>query len=227
MMANYVLVPGGGWGGFIWRPVAALLRAQGHEVFTPTLTGLGERVHLAWPQIDLTTHIQDILGVITYEDLSEVILVGHSYGGMVITGVAEQQPDKLARLVYLDAMVPQDGQSDLDVLGPAIAAQFEEHARLHGDGWCLPPSPDSSPKITAHPLKSLQQPLSLRNPVAAKLPLTFIACTESHLDCVRQTAARAQREGWRYFELPTGHMAMVSMPQEVAHLLLREASELH
>jgi pimeloyl-ACP methyl ester carboxylesterase len=226
-MATYVLVPGGGWGGFIWRPVAALLRTQGHDVFTPTLTGLGERVHLASQEIDLLTHIQDILGVMVYEDLSEVILVGHSYGGMVITGVAERLPEKLARLVYLDAMVPQDGQSDLDVLGPAIAAQFEEHARLHGDGWCLPPAPDDSPKITAHPLKSLQQPLVVRNPVAALLPRTFIFCTASTLDCVRQTAARAQREGWRYHELPTGHMAMVSMPQEVAHLLLGESRELH
>jgi pimeloyl-ACP methyl ester carboxylesterase len=144
----------------IWRPVASVLRAKGHEVFTPTLTGLGERVHLASPQIDLTTHIQDILGVIMNEDLHEVILVGYSYGGMVITGVAEQILDKLARLVYLDAMVPQDGQS-VDVLGPAVATQFEEHTRTHGDGWCFPPSPDASSKITAHLLKSLTQPLSL------------------------------------------------------------------
>ena len=150
--------------------MASLLRAKGHEAFTPTLTGLGERVHLASPQIDLTTHIQDILGVIRYEELHEVILVGHSYGGMVITGVAEQIPDKLARLVYLDAMVPQDGQSDLDVLGPALAAQFEARARSHGDGWRLPSPPDASPKITAHPLKSLTQPLSVKNPVAARIP---------------------------------------------------------
>src|SRR5215470_12543842 len=109
-MAIYVFVAGGGCGGFIWRPVASLLRAKGHEVFTPTLTGLGERVHLASPQIDLTTHIRDILGVIRYEELDEVLLVGHSYGGMVITGLAEEIPDTLARLIYLDAMVPQDGQ---------------------------------------------------------------------------------------------------------------------
>ena len=162
--------------------MASLLRAKGHEAFTPTLTGLGERVHLASPQIDLTTHIQDILGVIRYEELHEVILVGHSYGGMVITGVAEQIPDKLTRLVYLDAMVPQDGQSDLDVLGPALAAQFEARARSHGDGWRLPSPPDASPKITAHPLKSLTQPLSVKNPVAARIPRTFITCTQSNLD---------------------------------------------
>lgn len=226
-MAIYVCVAGGGWGGFIWRPVASLLLAKGHEVFTPTLTGLGERVHLASPAIDLTTHIQDILGVIRYEELHEVILVGHSYGGMVITGVAEAIPDALARLVYLDAMVPQDGQSDLDVLGSARAAQFEEHARTYGDGWCLPPTPDASPKITPHPLKSLTQPLSIKNPLAARIPRTFIMCTETPLDCVKRTALLAQREGWRYHELATGHMAMVTQPQEVANLLLQEANELY
>ncbi len=218
-MAIYVFVPGAGWGGFIWRPVATLLRAKGHEVFTPTLTGLGERVHLATPQIDLTTHIQDILGVITYEDLQGVVLVGHSYGGMVITGVAEQVPEKVARLVYLDAMVPQDGQSDFDVLDPHLVAQFEEQARTHGDGWRVPPSVDASPKMTAHPLKPLKQPLSVKNVMAAKIPRTFIACTQSHLEYVRKAARRAQREGWRYCELATGHMAMVSVPQDVAHLL--------
>ena len=117
-MATFVLVHGGWAGGWQWREIASLLRAAGHDVFTPTLTGLGERVHLASPDVGLDTHIQDILMVLEYEDLHDVILVGYSYSGMVITGVAERAPERLAHLVYLDAYVPRDGQSLLDMLGP-------------------------------------------------------------------------------------------------------------
>src|SRR5713101_4428932 len=110
-MATFVLVQGGWVGGWYWKRVTPLLSAAGHEVFAPTLTGLGERAHLAAPDIGLETHIQDVLGVLTYEDLSNVVLVGHSYGGMVITGVAERAPERLAHLVYFDAFVPTDGQA--------------------------------------------------------------------------------------------------------------------
>ena len=166
-MANYVFVAGGGWGGFIWREVASRLRGHGHEVFTPTLTGVGERVHLATPQIDLETHVQDILGVLEYEDLHEVILVGHSYGGLVITGVAEQVPERLAQLVYLDGLVPQDGQSGWDVTDPGLRDRIEQRVRAHGDGWRLLPPPDAPARITAHPFKPLTQPLAIKNPAAA------------------------------------------------------------
>jgi len=155
MMATYVFVAGGGWGGFIWREVTCRLRKLGHDVFTPTLTGVGERVHLASPQIDLETHVQDILGVLSYEDLHEVILVGHSYGGLVITAVAERVPERLAHLVYLDALVPQDGQSGWDVTDSALRARIEECVRTQGDGWRLLPSPDAPARITAHPHKPL------------------------------------------------------------------------
>ena len=219
-MATYVFVPGGGWGGFVWRPVASLLRAAGYEVFTPTLTGLGERVHLASPQINLDTHIQDILGVLEYEDLYDVILVGHSYAGMVITGVAERAPDRLAHLVYLDAVVPQDGQTDLELLAPSFAAELVEKARNDGDGWRIPPSPDDPGKMTAHPLNSLTQPLSVKNPAAVQLPRTFIFCTDPGLESIRPSAAKARAEGWRYRELATGHMAMLRMPKELTDLLL-------
>ena len=107
-MATFVLVHGGWAGGWQWREVASLLRAAGHDVFTPTLTGLGERVHLASPDVGLDTHIQDILMVLEYEELRDVILVGYSYSGMVITGVAERAPERLAHLVYLDAYVPRE-----------------------------------------------------------------------------------------------------------------------
>src|SRR5262245_40465445 len=110
-MATYVLVHGGGHGGWCYQRVARLLRAGGHDVYTPTLTGLGERSHLVGPNVDLDLHIRDVCELLHYEDLRDVILVGHSYGGMVITGVADRAADRVARLVYLDAATPVNGQS--------------------------------------------------------------------------------------------------------------------
>src|SRR5215472_839516 len=211
-MATYVFVAGGGWGGFIWREVASRLRELGHDVFTPTLTGVGERVHLASPQIDLQTHVQDILGVLEYEDLHEVILVGHSYGGLVITGVAERVPERLAQLVYLDALVPLDGQSGWDVTDPALKARMEERVRTQGDGWRLLPPTDAPARITAHPHKPMTQPLTIQNPVAARLPHTFVSCTQTQAGrlTLDRIAARVRAEGWCYYEVEADHMAMIS-----------------
>src|SRR5215469_2989589 len=121
-MATYVLVHGGGHGGWCYRRVARLLRAAGHEVYAPSLTGLGERSHLLSPQVDLDTHIRDVTSLLHYEDLTDVILVGHSYGGMVITGIADRAADRVGRLVYLDAANPKNGQSLVDVSGGMIEA---------------------------------------------------------------------------------------------------------
>jgi pimeloyl-ACP methyl ester carboxylesterase len=123
-MSIYLLVHGGFYGGWAWRQVAKILRGAGHEVFTPTLTGLGERAHLANPQIGLDTHIQDIVGVLECEDLWQVILVGHSYSSMVITGVAERMPQRLSCLVYIDTVIPKDGQSWLDLVGSEMKQQM-------------------------------------------------------------------------------------------------------
>ncbi len=223
-MATYVLVHGGWAGGWYWRPVARLLQAAGHEVFTPTLTGIGERVHLAHPDIDLALHIEDVVNVLRYEDLQAVVLVGYSYGGMVITGVAERVPDRLARLVYLDAFVPEDGQSLADLLGPAVMASFEEQARLLGQGWGVPHNPPDADRRTNHPFKTFTQPLTLRSPTASQLPRAFINCTDKadippFAPLVR-AAARARAEGWAYHELPSGHTPMQTMPQHLADLLL-------
>jgi pimeloyl-ACP methyl ester carboxylesterase len=224
-MATYVFVAGGGWGGFIWREAASRLRVQGHEVFTPTLTGVGERVHLASPQIDLSTHMQDILGVLEYEDLHEVILVGHSYGGLVITAVAERVPERLAQLVYLDALVPQDGQSGWDVTDPALRARIEQRVRTQGDGWRLLPPSGAPARITAHPHKPLLQPLVIKNPAAARLPHTFVSCTQNQAGRLTMDpiAARVRAEGWCYYEVEADHMAMVTAPQAVAEILLEIA----
>ena len=117
-MATFVLVHGAWAGGWAWSRVAPLLRKRGHEVFTPTLTGVGERRHLATADVDLDTHITDIVNVLTYEDLYQVLLVGWSYGGLVVSGVLDQVPERLARVIYLDAEVPRDGESEFDVAAP-------------------------------------------------------------------------------------------------------------
>jgi pimeloyl-ACP methyl ester carboxylesterase len=229
-MATFVLVHGGWAGGWHWREVASSLRAAGHDVFTPTLTGLGERVHLASPEIGLDTHIQDILMVLEYEELRDVILVGYSYSGMVITGVAERAPDRLAHLVYLDAYVPQDGESLLDMLGPGVAAFIEQAAQAYGDGWRIPHNPPDAPRRTPHPLKTGQQPVSVTNPSAAALPRTFIYCIHDKDTMgpvglpITQAAERARSDSrWRYRELQTGHSPWETAPRELASLLLEVA----
>ncbi len=154
-MATFLFVHGAFVGGWSWKKVNALLRAAGHEVYTPTLTGLGERVHLLNPDIDLETHIQDILEVISYEDLAGVILVGHSYSGLVIASVADRVPQRLAHLVYLDAFIPQDGQSALDLFDQQDRAAIEERVQRGGEGWLLPPREQAHYGITTQVAEQL------------------------------------------------------------------------
>ena len=219
-MATYVLVHGACHGGWCWRRVAPLLRAARHEVFTPTLTGLGERAHLAHRGIDLEAHIQDVAAVLAYEELREVVLVGHSYAGLVITGVAERAADRLAQLVYLDAGVPRDGEAGLDLFAPEEVAAMRARVAAAGEGWRLPPpggeqpwdvtSPDDvqwvRSKVTPHPFATFTQPLRLANPAAAALPKTFIHCTGTAPSRWREICLRRVRSepGWRYRALATG-----------------------
>jgi pimeloyl-ACP methyl ester carboxylesterase len=227
-MTPYVLLPGAWSGGWQWRPVARLLRAAGHEVYTPTLTGLGERVHLASPAVDLETHVLDVLNVLADEELSGIVLVGFSYSGMVATAVAERAPARLAHLAYVDAFVPEDGQSLFDLAGPEVAARFEALARERGDGWRMPHDPPDAPRRTAHPLKTFQGRVAVGNPAAAALPRTYIYCTDKAEmgggnAGIAASAARARAAGWRYRELPTSHVAMETMPRELTDLLLHLA----
>jgi pimeloyl-ACP methyl ester carboxylesterase len=227
-LAIYVLVHGGWDGGWAWREVTTQLRAAGHEVYTPTLTGLGERVHLRHPGISMDTHIQDVVGVFEFEGLREVVLVGWSYSGMVITGVAERVPERIARLVYLDAFVPEDGQSLTDLAGPQFASAFEEIARTQGDGWRVPfpwPVNDNRPR-TDLLLNPVKEPVAVRNAAARVLPRTYIYCADKPDDPLfAQFAQRARGDAaWRYRELPTGHEAVWTMPREVADLLIEAAS---
>jgi pimeloyl-ACP methyl ester carboxylesterase len=235
-MATFVLVHGAWHGGWCWRFVALILRPAGHAVFTPTLTGLGERAHLARPGIDLELHVQDVIAVLETEDLRDVVLLGHSYGGMVVTGAADRASERIRRLVYLDAFVPENGKCLLDYALPERAAKFrEEGERL---GSVTPPAvslwglvrPEQvafvAPRENRHPYRCFTQPLRLVNPSAAALPRTFIYCSSPATGSFDQFAAKYRGDpAWRFRELKTGHDCMILVPEEVAAVLLQSAEE--
>lgn len=226
-MTTYVLVHGAFGGGWQFRALAERLHAAGHEVHRPTLTGLGERSHLLNPDIDLDTHIQDIRNVLVYEDLRDVILAGKSYGGMVVTGVAEQAPERLRHIVYLDAVVPQDGQSLVAVLGPEVETRMRQIATEQGNGWRLPASREHNPRLTDHPFHTLIQPLAIQNPEAAALPHTFIRYQNDdqgpHNAMTARVVQRAGELGWQVHEIPGEHDLEQSGPDRLADLLLKLA----
>ncbi|HEX6068979.1 MAG TPA: alpha/beta fold hydrolase [Longimicrobiaceae bacterium] len=219
-MATFVIVHGWWSGGWIFQPIARLLRASGHEVFTPTVTGVGERVHLASPQVDLETHVQDIVNVLEFEDLHDVVLVGYSYGGMVVTVAADRVPERISRLVYLDAFVPRNGESLADLM-PELTEQMEEVAREVGEGWRVPRTPPH-PRKTAQPIAGFRQKVRLCSPAAAALPRTYVlfsANTFPHAPVMRRMAERATRAGWQVIDLPLDHIAPETHPTELAELL--------
>ena len=218
-------------GAWLWREVAQMLRTAGHEVYTPTFTGTGQRVHLANPEVDLNTHIQDITMIFQFEDLSDVILVGYSYSGSVITGVAELIPELIQHMVFLDAFVHQDGQSQADIVGPDVMSGINDAAQNVGDGWRIThnyqsPKPPA-PRRTDLLLKTVLQPVSVINPKAAVLPRTFIYCLQGPKDLgpvgipITQAAEKAKLDDtWQYLEIDTGHNPWETAPQELADLLL-------
>lgn len=234
-MATFVLVHGGWAGGWQWRDIPARLRSAGHTVYTPTLTGMGERVHLAHPDIDLDTHITDIVNVIEFEQLQDVVLVGYSYSGAVVTGVADRIPERIAHLVYLDAFVPGHGQSLNDLLGDEIVADMQSVIDERGDGWLLPyiRYPDGrwvDPRVTPQPAKPGAEPLQLQHsepPVAR----TYIFCSEDKENMrvapplIRAAETARSDRAWNYYELPTDHRPMDNMPEELAEILESIASD--
>jgi pimeloyl-ACP methyl ester carboxylesterase len=230
-MATFLICHGAWSAGWAWKKVRPLLRAAGHEVFTPTYTGLGERAHQASRSINLDTHIADVLAVLEYEDLRNVVLVGHSYGGMVATGVADRADGRIARLVYLDAFVPSHGQSRFDMLPEQERARRQEGANASGDGWLLPPNPpppDISPEDLAwilprrrwQPIGCFTQPLLLNNPNAS-IPRSYIYCTRlGPGDPFGQFARRFRSDpAWRFFEIDASHSPNVTAPEALVRLL--------
>jgi pimeloyl-ACP methyl ester carboxylesterase len=231
-MALFVVAHGAWSAGWAWKKMHPLLmRAQGHVLVTPTYTGLGERAHLARPDIDLDTHIADIVAVLDSEDLTQVNLIGHSYGGMVATGVADRARTRVARLIYIDAFVPEDGDRLLDLLPAAVRAQRQ----VDGDGWRIPPGPmppDTPPDDVAwclprrlpQPAKTFAQKLQLRNG-ALTLPRHYVYCRRhSPDDRFRRFYERGKREGWGTCEIDSSHNPHITCPQALADLFNRIAT---
>ena len=228
---NFVLVHGAWHGGWCWRHVAARLRARGHQVYTPTMTGLGERAHLLDSNTGLSTCIADIAAVIDAEELQHVVLVGHSFAGPVITGVADRMPERLKQLVYLDALVVQHGQSALSLFSAEVQQERSRTMDQQGLRMAIP-SPEKfgvidpaqqawlMRRLTPHPLKAYTEPLMLQHPVGNGLPKTYIAVTDPWyppLAALRDWV-RAQPD-WQWRELAAGHDAMVTSPEALADLL--------
>src|SRR5882724_7449875 len=230
--AKTFLVCHGAWSaGWAWKKMHPLMQAARHRLFTPSYTGLGERAHLANPGIDLESHIQDMLNVIQYEDLRDIVLIGHSYGGMVATGVADRVRGRIAQLIYLDAFAPRNGQSVFDLQPPEARERMRELARTSGEGWRLPPNPMPPDTPAAdvtwaagrrmpHPIKAFEQSVRLDDK-APPPPRSYIYCRRiGPVDVFRQFLERAQREsGWRHFEIDASHNPHITMPQELMALL--------
>ena len=224
---TFVVAHGAWSSGWAWKKMHPLMTARGHRLYTPSYTGLGERAHLARRDINLDTHVTDVVNVLIYEDLRDVVLIAHSYGGMVGTGIADRARDRIRRLIYLDAFVPErDGQSFFDLTG-----QGDGMRRLAVDGWRVPPNPpppDTSPadlewvnaRRLHHPIGTLEQPLTLtRGPLT--LPRDYIMCTKS--ETFRPYSNRAKAAGWPVHELDASHNPHVTMPEGLMALLDRIA----
>jgi pimeloyl-ACP methyl ester carboxylesterase len=237
-VATYVLVHGGGHGGWCYQRVARLLQEDGHVVYAPTLTGLGERSHLLSERVDLDMHVDDVVRVMQFEDLRDVILVGHSYGGMVITGAADRAADRVGRLVFLDAANPRHGESLVDVAGPVINAVRPMGQTVDGMELVLLPAPDAgllygvtdpddlawmAERLTPHPWKCFEQPLTLTNEDALwAIPQYHIVCTSTLATREKDLIEKARAEG-RLWDIDTGHDLMITEPRRTADALMQVA----
>jgi pimeloyl-ACP methyl ester carboxylesterase len=231
-MATFVLVHGAWHGSWCWKRIRKALQARGHEVFTPTLTGVAERSHLLSPHINLDTHIMDVANLIQWEELSDVVLCGHSYGGCVISGVMDRVPDLIGALVYLDAFVLEDGQSLLDTLPPSQRDLQLEAAVRDGEGWKIPHIPAEvfnvnardrewvNRQCTMQPLATFQQGIKLRGRVDAVKPVTFILATGWDNSPFPPFYERAKTKGWKTLTMTCGHDVMLDRPEELTRVLL-------
>jgi pimeloyl-ACP methyl ester carboxylesterase len=244
-MVAYVLVGGGWLGGWCWQRVARRLREGGHDAYPVTLTGLGERVHLASPEVDLETHITDVVNLIEFENLHDVVLLGHSYAGLVVTGVADRVPDRISQLVYLDTGPLPDGIALIETFPSEARRHIERQVEESGDGWRFPVPPQEElatfgsleglddaqlellrSRAVDQPFGTFTQPLRLENPAREALPKVGILCSFS-LEEVQAIIASGNpvfREmaspNWRFVELPTGHYPMFSRPDDLVTELL-------
>ena len=244
-MDTYVLVGGGWLGGWCWKGVARRLREEGHDAYPVTLTGLGERVHLASPAVGLDTHITDVVNLIEFEDLHDIVLLGHSYAGLVVTGVADRVPERISQLVYLDTGALPNGTVLIETFPPEARSHIEQQVKESGDGWRFPMPPREElasfgsleglddarlellrSRAVDQPFATFTQPLRLANPDREALPRVGILCSFS-LEEVQAIIASGNpvfREmaspNWRFIELPTGHYPMFSRPDDLTAVLL-------
>jgi len=218
---TYVIVHGATAGGWEWKKVGEFLTADGHTVYRPTLTGLGERVHLSSADVNLETHINDVVNLILYEDLHDVVLVGHSYGGMVITGVMDRVPERIRHVIFLDAAVPDDGMSLYDLFGgPRPNATVVDG--MMQVPWVKPDAPP--PHNTPQSIKTFNQPVSYKNPLAKALPVTYVAFIPADQSADERAAKdkswqHAKARGWTIRTFPGHHVAHVENPRGVATLV--------
>jgi pimeloyl-ACP methyl ester carboxylesterase len=252
-MATYVLVAGAWLGGWAWQDVSGRLRAAGHEAHPVTLTGLGERAHLATRDVDLETHVTDVVNVMEYEDLSDVVLVGHSYGGVVVQGAADRSLERIATVVYLDTGPLAGGMSMLDFFPPDARTAVESVVNTSGDGWRLPfPGIDGlaqqasiaglnsdarelmERRAAAQPFATYTQSLRLKHDQVA-YPRRAIFCSDGGFTVQQVEAALVSNDpgmfgafagpGWEFDEIHTGHWSMLSEPEQLAAILDRYARE--
>ena len=243
-MSTFVLIHPAWFGGWCWKKVVPLLRTAGHTVHTPTLTGLGERAHLATPQIGLGTNVDDVVNVLTYEDLDHVILVGNSSAGTVITGAADRVPERIDQLVYLDAFVPRDGQSMLDMIAPDRRPAMEALVQSEGDGWLLPrfaaPPWDQFvptawevtddadlqwvlPRLCPTPFGHFSVPVKLRLSDADMPPRVYIRSRWPHPGFDSYAKHAQANSGWSYTEMDSSHLPYITDPEQLATVLLELA----
>ena len=229
-MATIVVAHGAWSSAWAWQKMRPLLREAGHDIFTPSYTGLGERAHLASPAIDLDTHIADVLGVLTFEDLRDVVLIGHSYGGMVATGVADRAEGRVAKLIYLDAFAPKDGQSLFDLVGPETEAKMRQGAaRPETAGRCRPircrrtrrriMPPGLRTRRLPQPIKCFEQKLHCPAGRCHRAAIS-IASGSRRTTCSGNSRTRAKAEGWRYAEMDASHNPHITAPEELRDVLL-------
>lgn len=237
-MNTFVLVHGAWHGGWCWRRVYEQLTIQGHQVFTPTLTGLGERAHLLSRQINLDTHITDVISLLEAEELKNVILCGHSYAGCVITGVADGVSERIKALVYLDAFIPEHGKSQRELIPEDRRGAMDHVAKTKGEGWYIPPRNAKSFQVqseldrdwvdrrcVAHPYATFSQPISLSGQwetVATKL---YIRAANYNPTPFTPFSTRVKNDPtWLYEEIDAGHDVMIDNPTALVGALLRAAN---
>ena len=229
---TFVLVHGAWHGGWCWSKVAANLHGRGHTVLTPTQTGVGERSHLLSSSIDLDVFVKDITNVLQFEDLKDVMLVGHSFGGIAISGAADRMPDRIRHLVYLDSLILQNGQSPFSLLPKDVVEARIKAANDSSGGLSIPVPParafgirDAAQaawverRLTPHPLGTYTSPLILANKVGNGLPTTYIVCTDPIYEPLQAIRDWVRSVGWTTVEIATGHDAMVTAPDRLGDML--------